>query len=396
MKKINSNLYIIILSFFAFFSCEDMMDYHKDYTKGGEIVYAPKVDSVIFSSGKRRIQFQYWLYDSPSVRSINVYWNNGKDSLEIPIERATIKESHILCDSGKVMIDNLQEGAYSFHVKTIDSSGNYSLKVEGFANSYGANYENGLSNRRVKSVSQYAINGNATIDWYAASEEMIGVEVKYTKKDNQEAIVSLSASSTSMVCPDAKTDSPFEYRTFFLPEPTAIDTFATDWSFNKTKFPFDRSNWEVIGVSDEQVSDGGGVKTIIDGIVHAQGIPSNFWHSRWSPVAPLPHWAVIDMKSPKKIAMIETFRRWSNNSTRSVEYYVGNEYIPGDMNVDFNKWTKITEGIFDSNASNNRLVLEVSDGLNVAGRYLLIYLRDSNNAQNTQISEIFVCGRSNE
>ena len=394
MKKININSYFFILSFFAFFSCENMMDYHKDFIKGGEIIYAPKVDSVIFSSGNRRIQFQYWLYDAPHVHSINVYWNNGKDSLEIPIERKIISESDILCDSGKVMIENLPEGSYTFYVKTIDSFGNSSLNVEGFANSYGTNYKTGLSDRRVKAVSQYTVNGDATIEWYLASEEMVSVEVTYTKKDGQKATVFLPASSTSLLCPDAKTNSPFEYRTFFLPEPAAVDTFATNWVFNKAKFPFDRSDWEVVGVSDEKVSDGGGVKTILDGIIHASGIPANYWHSQWGPVVPLPHWAVIDMKSPKKIAMIDTYRRWSNNSTRSVEYYVGNEYILNDMNIDFTKWTKITEGIFNTNASNNRLVLEVSDGTDISGRYLLIYLRDSNSAQNTQISEIFVCGKN--
>ena len=394
MKKITINLCLIILSFILFFSCEDMMDYHKDFIKGGEIIYAPMVDSVIISSGDQRVQIQYWLYDAPHVQSINVFWNNGKDSLEIPIERKTISDSDILCDSGSVMIENLPEGSYTFFLKTKDFFGNSSLKVEGFANSYGSNYKKGLSNRRVKAVSQYTVDGDASIEWYIASEEMVGVEVIYTKKDGQKASVILPSSSTSLSCPNAKANSPFEYRTFFVPEPTAVDTFATDWVFNKAKFPFDRSDWEVVGVSDEQVSDGGGVETILDGIIHASGIPANYWHSQWGPVVPLPHWAVIDMKSPRKIAMIETYRRWSNNSTRSVEYYVGDDYISGNMDIDFSKWTKITEGIFDANASNNRLVLEVSEGIDIAGRFLLIYLRDSNNAQNTQISEIFVCGRN--
>jgi hypothetical protein len=391
MKKISNNLWFLML-LFILFSCGDMMDEHKDFIKGGEKIYAPRVDSVIFSSGNQRVQFEYWLYDAPHVRSINVYWNEGRDSVEIPIQRTETDVTEILCDSGKVMIGNLPEGSYTFYVKTIDSFGNSSLKEDGFANSYSSNYEAMLRNRRVKAISQYKVDGDATVDWYIASEEMVGVEVRYTKKDGTKAIVSLPASANSLSCPDAKTDSPFEYRTSFLPEPTAIDTFVTEWSFNKAKFPFDRSNWEVVGFSDEQVSDGGGVKTVLDGIVQVAGTANNYWHSSWSPVVPLPHWAVIDMKSPRNLAMFDTYRRWNVNATKSVEYYAGNDYTAGEKIIDFSEWTKVAEGIFENNAASNRLV---SEGIDVeGGRYLLIYLRDSYSAQSTQISEIFVCGKN--
>ena len=393
MEKISKTLWLL-MSLLILFSCEDMMDIHEDFIKGGEKIYAPSVDSVIFSSGNQRVQFEYWLYDAPSVRSVNVYWNAGSDSIEIPIQKTGTAVSDILSDSGKVIIENLPEGSYTFYVKTFDSYGNSSLKINGYANSYGANYEVSLKNRRVKAISQYVVDGDATIEWYIASDEMAGGEVRYMKKDGTKAVVSIPALGASPSCPDAKADSPFEYRTFFLPEPNAIDTFVTEWSYNKVRFPYDRSDWEVVDVSDEQVNDGGGVVTIIDGIVQSATNGSNFWHSSWSPAVPLPHWAVIDMKEPRKLAMIDTYRRWSNNSTKSVEYYIANEYTPGKDTVDFLEWTKITEGIFDSNAAVNRLVLEVSDGIDEAGRYLLIYLPDSNHPQSTQISEIYVCGKN--
>jgi hypothetical protein len=40
----------------AFFSCDDMMDTHRKYLEGGEIIYAPKVDSLVFHNGKGRVQ----------------------------------------------------------------------------------------------------------------------------------------------------------------------------------------------------------------------------------------------------------------------------------------------------------------------------------------------------
>ena len=84
MKKIVNGIIIpLILS--ALISCGDFMDVHKEYIKDGEIIYAPKVAAVTFLAGMNRIEFRYSLYKSPNVRSVDLYWNDGADSLIMPV-----------------------------------------------------------------------------------------------------------------------------------------------------------------------------------------------------------------------------------------------------------------------------------------------------------------------
>jgi hypothetical protein len=57
----------------AFFSCDGMMDTHQKYLEGGEKIYAPKVDSLVFHNGKGRAQVWFWLLESPNVRSVDIF-----------------------------------------------------------------------------------------------------------------------------------------------------------------------------------------------------------------------------------------------------------------------------------------------------------------------------------
>jgi hypothetical protein len=142
----------------------------------------------------------------------------------------------------------------------------------------------------------------------------------------------------------------------------------------------DKTAWSVISCSDEQAV-GGGVGAIIDGIIAG----NNYWHSQYSPaVAPLPHWAIIDMVSPQTINKIETYRLANNTYTKSVQYFVSDDPDP-----DASSWVKIMEGIF---VSGDMLTLNASEN-NIQGRYLKILLPDSNSVPYIIIAEINVYGR---
>lgn len=51
--------------------------------------------------------------------------------------------------------------------------------------------------------------------------------------------------------------------------------------------------------SSEQLNDGGGVNMIF-----TENQTKEFWHSQWSPVAPLPHWVLVDLKEEKEINQV--------------------------------------------------------------------------------------------
>jgi hypothetical protein len=143
-------------------------------------------------------------------------------------------------------------------------------------------------------------------------------------------------------------------------------------------YMLDKTGWSVT-VSDEKASDGGGKDRMIDG-----SYTSGHWHSQYSPNAPLPHWAIIDMKEQVEIGRIVTLRR-NNGDTKTLQYFVGDS-----PDVNANTWVKITEGAYASTIANHSLALDVAEP--VAGRYLKLVLPDSFRDIHIAIVEVDVYG----
>jgi hypothetical protein len=214
------------------------------------------------------------------------------------------------------------------------------------------------------------------IQWYGVVDDYVYSEVRYTDVNDVTQTVRVLASESLTSCPDVKTGSTYEYRSRYAPA-NSIDTFDMAWTPIIPVIKYDKSSWSVISWSDEQVDDGGGAAMIIDGNLN------NWWHSAYKDITPqLPHWAIIDMAVPKEIARINTYRRPGNTNTKSVWYYIGDDPDPEAAS-----WTKIAEGTF---ASGNLLALQTS--VSVAGRYLKIYLPDSNSSQHTSVAEVDAFG----
>jgi hypothetical protein len=349
-----------------------MMDTHRKYLEGGETIYAPKVDSLVFHNGKGRVQLWFWLLESPNVRSVDIFWNNYADSLSVPVTPSTG------LDSMAVYVPLTEERSYTLYIRTTDVFGNHSLAEMGSATSYGAIYESTLANRGVKSAETA---GSITeIQWYGIADGYVCSEVRYTGMNGEARTVRALPNETSTLCPDAKAGSTYEHRSLYVPV-NSIDTFYLEWTPIAPLVKLDKSLWSVISWSDEQADDGGGAVVLINDNL------SDYWHSQWrAPAAQLPHWAIIDMGAPKEILKINTYRRRGNTNTKSVWYYVGDDPDPDAVS-----WTKIAEGTY---SSGDLLALQVSES--VPGRYLKIYLPDSNNGQNTSIAEIDVFGMMQE
>lgn len=370
MKKLYG-FFLILMLLSMICSCEDFMDVHKEYIKNGEMIYAPKPDSVAFIAGKERILFRGWMYNGVNVKTIHVVWNDGIDSISIPVSFKTEM------DSIEVMLTNMPERSYTFNIYSIDNFGHRSLVVTDFGSSYGEIYFSSLIDRRIKEISLTDKFG--TIEWFSAPDGLVANEVKYIKTDGTTAVASMPAAEYSMDI-DVKAGTLFEYRSLFIPETEAVDTFYTEWIEYPEPFPatylYDRSNWEVLQVSDETASDGGGMNTLIDNDL------DTYWHSKWDPTAPLPHWAIIDMESPKKIAFFDIYRRRGNTDTKTVQLFVSNESDP-----DADSWIKIGEDVF---TSGDKVTIDAT--AEFEGRYLKIYLPDSNRDPFTSIAEVYVYG----
>ena len=369
MKKIYKSFCILVGFAFLFAACEGMMDVHKEYIKDGEVIYAPKIAASQFYSGKERAYFMGLLWNAPNVKTVDIFWNNGKDSLITPVSPAEGVYTF------EISVPLNEEKAYTFDVRTTDIFGHHSLKTMGTASSYGAMYQSSLTNRYIKQMTLVGDDGE--ISWLAAAEGLVRSEVRYTDVNNEQKVVHVFPDENIAVCPNPKENAIFEYRSLFLPEISAVDTFEVAWETIPYYYRYDRSTWSVISCSDEQVDDGGGMAVLIDDNLN------NYWHSQWrAPAAPLPHWAIIDMETAKSIGRIETYRRKGNTNTKSVWYYVSDDPDP-----DATSWKQIATGTF---VSGDLLTLDTSDNTN-RGRYLKIYLPDSNSTgQYTSIAEIYV------
>lgn len=375
MKRIYS-LVVFVISVLFFTSCDDFMDVHKEYIEGGEIIYAPKPDSVNFIAGEGRILFNCRTYNAPNVRSVDVYWNDRLDSLIIPVELSTGY------DSISVILDNMEEKSYTFNIQTTDNFGHKSLFVTSFGTSYGDVYRATLNDRGIKSLSLSDKEG--TIEWYSAPMHLVRNEIRYIKNDGSQTTVKISSIDNLAKLPDVKPGSTFEYRSLYIPEEVAIDTFATAWKEYETPFPteykYDRSSWEVLSVSDVSTSEGGGMTTLIDGDL------STYWQSAYEGGdAPLPHWAVIDMQTPKNISRVELYRRAGNKDTKSIELYVSDH---PDANAA--GWIKIGTVVFEEGDSSS---ITIPGSIDMKGRYLKLLLPDSNREPYTSVAEVYVYGK---
>jgi hypothetical protein len=221
-----SNLIILACMMLATVACEDMNDKHRTWLESGEIVYIGKVDSLYAFPGDERIQFRYWISD-PRAKTITVSWSLGKESLELEVP-AHLPGEHFDVYIGKNE-KTITEGDHTFQWTTKDGKGNRSVVFEKGANVYGPRYRSRISNRPLLGA---GVNGtNVTLRWGGMTDDdEIGIIISYTDVTEVpvERYFTSEEIASPVVLPDVKVTSPVTYRTLYLPDPAAIDTFSTE------------------------------------------------------------------------------------------------------------------------------------------------------------------------
>ncbi len=344
MKKISFYKFLLIaLIATGIYSCKDMMEFHQEYIKNGEIVYLSKVDSIVSYAGKNRIQLSGYLKNAYNVNKIIVYWDNRADSMIFDYSKT--KD----LDSLNLVIPNLQEKSYIFDLYTRNNEGNSSIKVSIAGTAYGDLFRSSLTPR---TNNGFKFEGNQLKAlWLSADPLERGTLVTYTTEAEGEKTLLLSPDSTSITLVDRKPGTPFSYQSIYVPEMAAIDTFYSAKTTAAISYEgkVSKAGWTITGFDTEEPAEGapnGLVSAVIDDNLNS------FWHSQWSGGSPgFPHWFSIDMGKEVVISSIEVFRRQGNSGgqTKHQFFYSNNgtdwtDFGTFAMNATTNDGQKFTNG----------------------------------------------------
>ena len=339
MKRISFyNFLLISLILVGIYSCKDMMDMHKEFIKNGEIVYLSKVDSIVSYSGNHRIQLSGYLNNAYNVNKIIVYWNDRADSMTF--NYAQTKR----IDSLNLIIPNLAEKSYIFDIYTVNAIGKRSIKVSIAGTAYGDFYRGNLVTR---TNNGYGFDGTSymTTKWLTADALDKGTEIRYTTVASGIVTIILPRDSSWIALPDRKAETSVTFRTVYVPELAAIDTFYAKWvtlaapSYYEGKVS--KKSWLITGYDTQEPSEGapnGLASALIDDKLNT------FWHTQWDGGSPgYPHWFSIDMGRAVSIASIEVFRRQGNDGGQTKHQFF--------TSVNGTDWTDY--GTFAMNAKTN-------------------------------------------
>jgi hypothetical protein len=221
MLNIKLVLFLLVIGITALTSCTKMDDFKK-YVEDGEISYTGRVDSLKIRSGRNRVLIQGLFISDRKVTKCKIYWNSRQDSIIVPVVRT------LAVDTLKMYVNNLFEGSYNFEIVTYDGAGNPSIPVvKSGVKVYGDNYEASLINMPTSDVSLEGTT--ATITW-GGLDQTSGAQYMDVYHINTAGVKirskKLIKSATATLL-DYKYRSTFDYRTVYLPDTMAIDTFYT-------------------------------------------------------------------------------------------------------------------------------------------------------------------------
>lgn len=320
-------------------ACSDLMDTHKEFIKGGEIIYAPKPDTIYFKAGKNRVQLNYKISKAPNIKEIEVSWNRGEDIRNFPLEMENGGSEGVL------YIEDLVEHSYSFEVKLIDNFGHSSLSTSGFGRSYGDIYQASLQSRAADALK--ATDEGGVIVWLPASSGLLYNEVKYTNNQGVEKTVQSSADDSQLLLPDFQSGKGVQYRSVYIPEENCVDKFYTEWrnseddglifphTYSCTEEGINRSQWEVLLCESVQLGDGQGVPGMLD------GDRNTYWHSGYdNNRVDCPYAIIFDMKESLWIGKIGIMQRNGGYNFRltGVDFYISDDEAYAG-NKEGNNWT---------------------------------------------------------
>ena len=360
---------IIFCGLVATGACSKMNDVHNKYLDS-EKIYAAKIDSIDAHAGLNRIHFTVEL-SSQRVETVRVFWNDYSDSADIAINNTT--------GSFNCLLNNLEENTYIFQFVSIDKFGNRSLPFEAQGSVYGSRFQERLSNRGTFSYS--ADDRGLSINWSGNPDNAIYTQLKYVNTHNIETLRNIQPDETATVINDWLDE--MHYRTAYLPEEGAIDTFYTAWrTVENIPYKYPTTGWtgESRNGNHGWEERGGQPDKVLDGDLETG------WHSNTNFV--LPQCLVIDMKESKTISYF--IMRFQANAIernwiyiKNMEVYLTDTPANADVYQDF--WgSPVATYLRPSGVDLITIPLPAGS----RGRYLILYFPDSTASPHISFTEL--------
>lgn len=216
--------YLLVVAVFlgGLAACSKMDSTYEKFLSGGSIIYPGRADSLRLFSGHNRIKLSWLLTSDPSIVMNKVFWNDGADSVEIPVTRSQG------VDTVSVVIDSLDEGYYNFEIYTYDKNGHSSVQADTIGQVYGDTYQQSLLNRVIKNA--YWNHDSAFIFWYSTNTGAVVSNLTYTDRNGHAYEINIPSSDTLTVLPAFRLHDGFRFRTGYMPDSLAIDTFYTAYA----------------------------------------------------------------------------------------------------------------------------------------------------------------------
>ena len=323
-------LLIAIAGLSAFASCKKMDSTYKDFIVEGGKTYPGRAKSAVLHGGNKRATLVWLRGTDPKIVKAKIFWNSNQDSVEINIPANQ--------DVMSYEFTNLEENYYTFTIKNYDAQGRQSVAVEVGGNVYGDRYQSRILERPLSTA--FLKNSNVLALSWNVADTVTGAyktEVEYTSTTGRIKTVRFKATELLTEIADYSPGSEFRYRTLYLPDTMAIDTFYTGYLSQRNVF-LDKKEWSLIAFSDQYSSGNEAAKNMIDGTEYTR------WHTNGSAY---PHSITVDMGATRTITRFGLWRTFFDSPNGDDRAPTRVEFLISRDNV---TWTSL--GVF----SNNNLV----------------------------------------
>jgi hypothetical protein len=348
-----------------------MNDLHDGYMTDGEILYAAKVDSATVYPGKNRVMLGVGI-GSQRIETVRIYWNDYADSADIAVDNQTGAFSKTL--------ENMEEKDHIFYLVDLDGFGNRSLPFEASGTVYGDRFQSALSNRTTQTVA--VEEGILSISWGGSPDNAVHCELIYTDMQGQERtlFVPISENVTSI----ADWSAGLRYRTSFLPDAAAIDTFYTDWrTVSNIPVRYSTAGWTA------ESRNGNLAWGAYSGLPQAvlDGDRNTGWHSS---AAALPQCLVIDMKKSQPVHHLVLWHLPAAVSSnwiyfKTIEVYLSDAPVTPD---EYQSSWGAPAAVYEWPGGFDGITIELNP--DSRGQYLILYFPDSRSSTYISFTELEV------